>query len=288
LLAGCGGSRGAPGAGSTAPGTGPSPGSAPSPRTHESFTSYPGWIQASIPPGTFDYSPWTVINDFGLWPTKTGGIAVGDMGSFSYIPPAVASAHRAGKTIIMAVGEQGLGPNFASAASAPYRAQLVRSIVSYVSKYNFDGVDVDWEEEVPQNAANYVALVKDLRAALDQAFPGRHMYLSADVDLGQNPPGIVAQIAASVDTLNLETFQSNGVSDVTAYTGAGIPAGKLLLGVGVAPGYYDTTESSVAAKVRYAEDHGLKGTILWQPGNLHTYRTDPRLIPLRQMIKNSP
>jgi len=189
--------------------------------------------------------------------------------------------------IIMAVGEEGLGPNFASAARPPYRMKLIRDIVSYVSTYDFDGVDIDWEENVPQNETDYVTLVKDLRTALDQAFPARHMYLSADVDVGQNPPGIAAQIAPYVDSLNVETFQNNGVSSIAAYTGAGIPADKLLLGIGVAKGYYDTSEARVSTKVKYVEDHGLKGTLLWQPGNLRPYRTDPRLIPLRQMVSLS-
>lgn len=275
LLAGCGATNGAAGG---------SPSAAPSPRTYESFTSYPGWVQARIPPDRFDFSPWTVISDFGLWPTRTGGIAVGDMNSLSNIPPAVRYAHKAGRTIIMAVGEQGLGPAFASAAAPQNRTALINTIVGYVSKYNFDGVDIDWEEQVPENEADYVALIRDLRAALDREFPGRPMYLSADVNLGQVPPPIAAKIAPYTDSVNLETFQDSGTRSVTAYTAAGIPASRLLLGIGVAPGYYDTTEASVAAKVRYAESKGLRGTLLWQPGYLNTYRTDPRLIPLRQMI----
>lgn len=249
-----------------------------------SFTSYPGWIQASIPPSHFDFTPWTVINDFGLWPAPDGGIATGDMQNLAYIPPAVAAAHRAHRLIIMAVGEQGQGANFASAASPAHRAGLIRAIVSYVAKYHFDGVDIDWEEEVPANQADYIALVSGVRGALDRAFPGRHMYLSADVNTGQIPPPIAARIAPYVNTLNDESFQDNGIASITAYERAGIPASKLLIGIGVAPGYYDTTVARVAAKVMYAEQHGLAGTLLWQPGNLHTYRTDPRLAPLRQMV----
>jgi hypothetical protein len=281
VLAGCGGST-------TASGTqGASPSAAPSPRSYESFTSYPGWVQQSIPPDKFDFTPWTVVSDFGLWPTKTGGIATGDLKSMSSIPPVVTYGHKAGRTIIMAVGEQGLGAAFASAASPRYRSTLVSNIVASVSKYNFDGVDIDWEEAVPQNEADYVALISELRAALDRQFPGRHMYLSADIDLGQVPPPIAAKIAPYVDSLNLETFQDNGVASVSAYTAAGIPASRLLLGIGVAPGYYDTTEASVAEKVSYVQGHGLRGTLLWQPGYLNTYRTDPRLTPLRRMISTA-
>jgi hypothetical protein len=288
-LAGCGGSAGSPGAQASQPAqqSTSTPGS-PAPQSqgsrYISFTSYPGWIQTSIPPDKFNFAPWTVISDFGLWPTTTGGIAVGDMQSLSNIPPTVAAAHRAGKTIIMAVGEEGLGPNFAAAASPPHRSQLISSIIAYVRKYHFDGVDIDWEEEVPQNQADYVALLRELRPALDKAFPGRSMFLSTDVNTGQIPPDIAARVASYVDTINVESFQNDGVSSIAAYVRAGIPASKLLMGIGVANGYYDTTESRVAAKVKYVEQHGLKGTLLWQPGNLQNDRTDQRLIPLRQMV----
>jgi hypothetical protein len=274
--------------GSSAPPPAASPPSAPAQgsRQYISFTSYPGWIQTTIPPNKFNYSPWTVISDFGLWPTTTGGIAVGDMGSLSYIPPVVAAAHKAGKKVIMAVGEQGLGPVFASAASPRYQAAFITSITNYIAKYGFDGVDIDWEEDVPQNAASYVSLIKNLRATFVREFP-KPLFLSADIDTGQIPPSIAAQIAPYVNSLNMETFQNNGVSSAVAYMKAGIPASKLLMGIGVASGYYDINEARVAAKVRYVEQHGLAGTLFWQPGNLNTILTDPRLIPLEQMVHSS-
>lgn len=285
-LAGCAGPAARPAAGQS-PGPGAT-GAAPAGRfiasRYISFTSYPGWIQRQIPPAAFDFSPWTIISDFGLWPARNGGVAVGDMQSLSLIPPVVSAAHRAHRMIIMAVGEQGLGAAFAAAASPAHRQRLISSIIGDVTRYRFDGVDIDWEEEVPQHQAEYTALVAGVRSALDRTFPGRHMFLSADVNPGQIPPPIAARIAPQVDTLNVESFQDNGLSEVAAYTRAGIPAGKLLLGIGVAPGYYDTTRARVAAKVAYAEQHGLRGTLLWQPGNLHSDHTDPRLIPLRQMI----
>jgi hypothetical protein len=290
LLAACGG-QGTQSNGHNSPGptTSSSPastGSASPGHKYISFTSYPGWIQTSIPPSKFNFAPWTIINDFGLWPTPTGGIAVGDMGSLSYVPPAVAAAHRAGRMIIMAVGEQGVGAKFVGAASPKYQAKFITNITDYVAKYHFDGVDIDWEEDVPQNAANYVSLIKNLRGALDRGFP-RHMFLSADVNTGQIPPYIAAQIAPYVDTLNLETFQNNGIGSVAAYARAGIPASKMLLGIGVANGYYDINQARVAAKVNYVETHGLAGTLLWQPGNLRTQETDPRLTPLLHMVGTS-
>ena len=254
LAVGCGGAHGQQ---STPASSGtPKAGGPP----YVSFTAYPGWIQASIPPSKFDYTPWTIINDFGLWPTATGGIAV---------------------------GEGGLGSSFVGGASPQYRTSLVNNIVSYVSRYGFDGVDIDWEEYVPPNQANYVALIKNLRSALNARITARHMYLATEVNTGQIPPDIATQVSPYVDSINVETFQDNGLSSIAAYTRAGIPASKLLLGIGVTSGYYDSTQARVAAKVKYVEDHGLKGTLLWQPGALNTYRTDPRLIPLRQMVSIS-
>ena len=142
-----------------------------------SFTSYPGRIQRQTPPAAFDFSPWKIISDFGLWPTRNGGIAAGDMQSLALIPPAVSAAHRAHRMMIMAVGEQGLGAAFAAGASPAHRQRLISTIIGDVTRYHFDGVDI-----------------------------------------------------------------------------------------------------------AYAEQHGLRGTLLWQPGNLHGGHTDPRLIPLRQMV----
>jgi hypothetical protein len=282
-LAGCG--TGANQASSRAHAA-PNTTSSPSRRSYISFTSYPGWIQGRIPPSTFNFAPWTIVSDFGLWPASTGGVAVGDMGSVSKIPAVVAAAHKAGEKVIMAVGEQGLGSVFAGAASPKHQARFITGITNYIAKYHFDGVDIDWEEDVPQNEQEYVSLMKNLRATFDREFP-HPVFLSADVDVGQVPPTIAAKIAPYVNTLNMETFQNNGVSSAVAYTKAGIPASKLLMGIGIAKGYYDTTEAQVAAKVRYVQQHGLGGTVLWQPGNLHNDRTDPRLTPLRQMIAAS-
>src|ERR1700733_14378289 len=77
----------------------------------------------------------------------------------------------------------------------------------------------------------------------------------------------------------METFHDDGVSSVAGSNPAGKPASKLLLGVGVTSGYYDSTEARVAAKVKYVEDHGLKGILFWQPGALPPNRTDPLASP---------
>lgn len=249
-----------------------------------SIAAYPGWIQNSITPDKLDYSPWTAIDDFGLWPSSTGEVATADMENLSYIAPAVSAAHKANKQILMCFGGEGAGPAFVAAAQPQYRTKLINNIVAAVKQYGFDGVDIDWEESVPANQANYIALVKELSTALNQAFPSNHKNLSIDVDNDQIPPSIATQLASSVDTVNIMSYWDDGLADFNGYVQAGVPANKLLIGLGVSSGYADSTAAKVAAKVDLVKSKGAKGTFLWQIGDLNTYKTDPRLDPLRQMV----
>lgn len=60
------------------------------------------------------------------------------------------------------------------AESASNRATCINSMISWVRKHDFDGIDVDWEypgwEELggrPQDKENFVSFVQELRAAID-------------------------------------------------------------------------------------------------------------------------
>jgi SAM-dependent methyltransferase len=254
---------------------------------YASIMEYPGWVQNHLAPNQIDYSPYTAIDHFGLWPTTTGGIAVGDMQSLSHLAPAVAAAHAHHRQIYMSVGEVRQGTDFAGAARPQYRQKFIDNIVSYVKKYNYDGVDIDWEEHVPDNQAEYITLLRGLRGALDQAFPGQHKVLGCDVDTGQIPPVIAAQVASSVDYMAMMAYWDTGASSFKAYRKAGIPASKLVLGIGLSAEYYDTTEARVQAKVKLMKSDGMEGLLGWQIGDLHGTNSDPRLDPLRALVRSA-
>ncbi len=63
------------------------------------------------------------------------------------------------------------------ASTAANRATFIQSLISFMRNYGFDGADIDWEYPVapdrsgrPEDKANYVHLVKEMKAA----FAGRY------------------------------------------------------------------------------------------------------------------
>ncbi|XP_076166262.1 chitotriosidase-1-like [Ptiloglossa arizonensis] len=100
------------------------------------------------------------------------------------------------------------------AANVALRAQFVQNVVQFLQKYNFDGFDVDWEYPNQRGGQlydldNYVALLRDLRQALDQ-----HGYiLSVAVAAAESSAALsyhIAQVAQYVHFINLMTYDFNG------------------------------------------------------------------------------
>jgi hypothetical protein len=257
----------------------PTPSPTPAPGSHISEIYYPGWVQNNLAPSAIDYTPWTHIMHFGFDPTATGGIALADMQNASYPAAAVSAAHAAGKQIILCIGEQGVGAQFVGATSPGYINGFAANIVATMRQYGYDGVDIDWEEQVTQTP--YVSLLQTLRADLNAVRPG--VWLSIDVDTGQHPPATVAAANPYVTMVNDMTYWDSGITEQNAYIAAGIPASKLTLGIGFSAGYFDQTQSAVQTKVNAVAANGYAGTMAWFMGDL-TSQSDPRLIPLRSEI----
>ncbi len=126
----------------------------------------------------------------------------------------------------------------------------------------FDGIDVDWEFPTATDKANFTALLAEFRTQLNTLGKQRrkHYLLTIAAPAGsQNYSNMqLSAVAGQLDFLNLETYDFHGtwetttnhaaplldspldpdhgqgldVSDtVTAYLKAGVPAGKILLGI---------------------------------------------------------
>ncbi|MCC6805678.1 MAG: glycoside hydrolase family 18 protein [Anaerolineae bacterium] len=146
------------------------------------------------------------------------------------------------------------------------RGTFAQSVVDFVVRYGFDGVDIDWEYPTgggdsnnitrPEDKDNFVLLLGALRDALDAQGEagGRHYLLTIALGAGQTQyePLDWAQIVPLLDFINVMTYDMVGpwssltdfnaplyapadrLSDDTTVQnllGLGIPADKLVMGV---------------------------------------------------------
>ncbi|WP_339196070.1 glycosyl hydrolase family 18 protein [Paenibacillus sp. FSL P4-0176] len=110
------------------------------------------------------------------------------------------------------------------AATAATREVFANSAVDFLRKYNFDGVDLDWEYPVsggldgnskrPEDKQNYTLLLSKIREKLDAAgaVDGKKYLLTiasgASTTYAANTE--LANIAAIVDWINIMTYDFNG------------------------------------------------------------------------------
>lgn len=110
------------------------------------------------------------------------------------------------------------------AATAATRETFANSAVDFLRKYNFDGVDLDWEYPVsggldgnskrPQDKQNYTLLLSKIREKLNaaEAVDGKDYLLT--IASGASPTYAanteLANIASIVDWINIMTYDFNG------------------------------------------------------------------------------
>jgi chitinase len=171
--------------------------------------------------------------------------------------------------ILVSVGGWTWSGGFSDAALTPEsRRRFVSSAVAFVRRHDLDGFDVDWEypglpgygnTHRPEDKENFTTLMAELRAALDEAGRGRGRYLltfaaGAFTDFIAHTE--LSKVQEVVEYVNLMTYDfRDGSWDpiaghhanlfthprdpkgrsvdqaVRAFLEAGVPAGKLVVGV---------------------------------------------------------
>jgi chitinase len=174
-------------------------------------------------------------------------------------------------TVLVSVGGWLWSGRFSDAVLTPAsRAKFIDSVADFVTRYNLDGLDVDWEFPAlpgaagnvfrPEDTQNYTLVLKELRERFNKMQKTLHRHLYLTIAAGSTPEFIahtqMDKVQKYVDTVNLMAYDfyepgndkitgnhsplyvdpadPKGVSSdksVKEFEAAGVPANKIVLGV---------------------------------------------------------
>jgi len=173
-------------------------------------------------------------------------------------------------TVLVSVGGWAWSGNFSDMAlTKQSRKVFIESAVKFIEKYKLDGLDIDWEYPGmpgdnhrfrPEDKQNYTLLLKELRARFDHEEKRLHRHLVTSIATGASTDFLehteMAKVQRYVDTVNLMSYDyyvpswdkttghhaplfTNSADPkkisadrtVQEYENAGVPPGKLVLGV---------------------------------------------------------
>ena len=136
---------------------------------------------------------------------------------------------------LISVGGWTLSGRFPAVAATPEsRARFASSCVDFMLTYGFDGIDVDWEYPVsggltpggPEDTANYTLLLAALRAELDAAGPGHLLTIAGPAGPEKIANIDIPGVAASVDWVNVMTYDYHGGWETSTHFNAPLDAGS--------------------------------------------------------------
>jgi chitinase len=224
----------------------------------------------ALKPGQIDPHLITRIN-YAFANIKDGRIVTGsDLAAQNFAILASLRKEKPSLTVLVSVGGWDWSGGFSDAAlTEQSRQTFIESVMAFLKSNDLDGLDIDWEYPgMPgqghkfraEDGANFTTLLKELRGRFDKeaAATGRRLYLTfaagASEEYLQHTE--MAKDQEFVDTINLMAYDlSEPASDrianhhaplftspanpkkesadsaVKAFEAAGVPAGKIVLGV---------------------------------------------------------
>ncbi len=177
---------------------------------------YVGYLQDSLPPAKI---AWADLTHIVMSPmtVKSDGSLDTSFDASSGNGPALAKsvstrAHAAGKEALVMLGGAGNGSQIANAVQPAHRAAFIKTLLSTMKSLGYDGIDLDWEDNI--DFANFQAFATALRKAAPTAIltmpvnPINLNYQTVDPHM--------AAIAAQLDRVDIMSYYP-----ATAFAGAG-------------------------------------------------------------------
>jgi chitinase len=152
------------------------------------------------------------------------------------------------KTLIAVGGWTG-SANFSDVAlTAESRQRFAQSAVDFITRYGFDGIDIDWEfptggglegnTERPQDPENFVLLLQTLREQLNMQHErdGNHYLLTIALSAVPNAyrPLDWERIHPLLDWINVMTYDMNGWKNITDFNAPLYPASSQQIAIDTA------------------------------------------------------
>jgi GH18 family chitinase len=200
-----------------------------------------GSFQKGANESTIQYDYLTYLNYADIFPTASGGLTNYTSGNIEQLKRVVAAAHSKGVKVTIAVGGWNNGNETAfetMAGSSTARTAFVKNLADFVTTYNLDGANIDWE--FPSNtteAGNFTLLMAELTAKLHGL--GKVLTVSVSTSYGSS---ISDSVLNNVDLVRLMSYDKaccgsphssydQAVSDLTYWKNRGVPKSKLVLGI---------------------------------------------------------
>ncbi|HEX5723856.1 MAG TPA: glycosyl hydrolase family 18 protein [Longimicrobiaceae bacterium] len=209
------------------------------PTTSRVVAYLPTWYSGSL--DSIRYSKLTHINYAFIDPTPAGGLTGLPMSGDARLTSLVTKAHAAGVKVLISIGgwSDGDDSGFVQmAASSSTRTTFVNNVVTFVTNYGLDGVDIDWEypDAGTAEATNYAALMSQLSTEMHSRSKLLTAAVAATSYYGN---GILSEVFGYVDFLVLMAYDGGTPHSTFAYAeqsldywlARGLPQSKAVLGV---------------------------------------------------------
>lgn len=225
---------------------------------------------AALQPGEIDPFSMTRIN-YAFANIEGGRMVTGfaeDAKNFAFLTGL--KQQNASLTVLVSVGGWLWSTNFSDISLTPQSRKLfIESVMDFLSRYNIDGLDIDWEYPGmvgsghpfrAEDKKNFTLLLKELRQRFNRETKRSHRKLYLTIAAGASNDFLthteMAEVQKYIDTVNLMAYDyyepgsdaitghhaplfTNGAdpkrisaeTSVLAFEQAGVPATKILLGL---------------------------------------------------------